>query len=68
MNASARDRWTPAKSLRQAADLLTAAKRHPTRHAYIVVSLLTGARTEELGALTWSHVDLEGEPPSVQLW
>jgi integrase len=32
------------------------------------VSLLTGARTEELGALTWSHVDLEGEPPSVQLW
>jgi integrase len=36
-------------------------------HAYIVVSLLTGARTEEMWALTWSHVDLDGEPPSVQL-
>jgi integrase len=28
--------------------------------AYAVVSLLTGARTEELRALTWTHVDLEG--------
>jgi integrase len=28
-------------------------------HAYIVVSLLTGARTEELRALTWSHTDLD---------
>src|SRR4030095_13067746 len=37
-------------------------------HAYIVVSLLTGARTEELRALTWSHTDLDGEPPSMQLW
>jgi integrase len=27
-------------------------------HAYVVVSLLTGARTEELRALTWSHLDL----------
>jgi integrase len=32
------------------------------------VSLLTGARTEELRALTWSHTDLDGDPPSVQLW
>ena len=31
--------------------------------AYIVVSLLTGTRTEELRALTWSHVDLDGELP-----
>jgi hypothetical protein len=37
-------------------------------HAYIVLSWLTGAQTEELRALTWSHVDLDGEPPSVQLW
>jgi integrase len=44
-------------------------------HAYVVKSLLTGARTEELRALTWSHVDLEGaasgqppKPPSIQLW
>jgi integrase len=29
-------------------------------HAYVVMSLLTGARTEELRALTWSHVNLEG--------
>ena len=44
-------------------------------HAYVVVSRLTGARTEELRALTWSHLDLEGDtkaipptPPSIQLW
>jgi integrase len=60
----------PSKSLTlaQAADLLAAARKHPTMYAYIVVSLLTGARTEELRALTWSHTDLDGEPPSVQLW
>jgi integrase len=32
-------------------------------HAYIVVSLLTGARTEELRALTWSHTDLDVASP-----
>lgn len=32
-----------------------------TMGAYVLVSLLTGARTEELRALTWSHVDLEGD-------
>lgn len=44
-------------------------------HAYVVVSLLTGARTEELRALTWDHVDLEGAPdatppvpPHVAVW
>src|SRR5215203_6609410 len=44
-------------------------------HAYIVVSLFTGARTEELRALTWNHLDLEGDtkaipprPASIQLW
>lgn len=43
--------------------------------AYIVVSLLTGARTEELRALTWEHVDLDGQdhadppvPPSIEVW
>jgi integrase len=34
-------------------------------HAYIVVSLLTGARTEELRALTWDHVDLDGDPDAL---
>lgn len=29
-------------------------------HAYIVLSLLIGARTEELRPLTWDHVDLDG--------
>jgi integrase len=43
--------------------------------AYITISLLTGARTEELRALTWDHVDLHGDPgaeppipPTIQLW
>ena len=58
----------PAKAL------LVAATETPM-HAYITVSLLTGARTEELRALTWAHVDLEGDaaatpprPPSMQVW
>ncbi|MBM0256490.1 tyrosine recombinase XerC [Micromonospora sp. 4G55] len=44
-------------------------------HAYVVLSLLTGARTEELRALRWDHVDLDGRPdlnpplpPSVNVW
>jgi integrase len=66
----------PSKSLslEQASRLLTAAEG-TAMHAYVVMSLLTGARTEELRALTWSHVDLEGaasgqppKPPSIQLW
>lgn len=32
------------------------------REAYIVVALLTGARTEEMRALTWDHVYLHGDP------
>jgi integrase len=31
-------------------------------HAYIVLSLTTGLRTEEVRALRWDHVDLEGSP------
>jgi hypothetical protein len=34
-------------------------------HPYVVVSLLTGARTEELHALRWEYVHLEGYPNSV---
>ena len=40
-------------------------------HTYIVLSLLTGARTEELRALEWQHVHLEwvGDvPPRVEVW
>jgi integrase len=31
-------------------------------HVYIVLSLLTGARTEELRALRWSDGNLAGKP------
>lgn len=39
-------------------------------HSYIVVSLLTGARTEELRALRWDHVHLHpnGSPPHLEVW
>ncbi|MFG2043134.1 tyrosine-type recombinase/integrase [Dactylosporangium sp. NPDC048998] len=66
----------PSKSLNhaEATALLDAARGAPLE-AYIVVSLLTGARTEELRALMWSHVDLDGLadvdppiPPSMQVW
>jgi integrase len=67
----------PSKSLTmaQARALLDAAEGSPLE-AYVVVSVLTGARTEELRALTWAHVDLDGSPdaestsrpPSVQVW
>ena len=66
----------PSKSLTldQARAVLNAAES--TRlHAYVVLSLLTGARTEELRALCWDHVYLDGRraldpplPPSVQVW
>jgi integrase len=68
----------PSKSLTlpQAEALLTAAQASPM-NAYVVLSLLIGARTEELRALTWSHVDLVGKPataaipampPSIMVW
>jgi integrase len=67
-------RLSKALTLAQAEAVLQAAR--PSRmHAYIVVSLLTGARTEELRALTWNHVDLDGDPhaepalpPHVEVW
>jgi integrase len=60
----------PSKSLtrEQAERLLRAAGNNPTMNAYVVVSLLTGARTEELRALTWSRVNLDGNPPTIDLW
>jgi hypothetical protein len=36
--------------------------------AYFVVSLLTGACSEELRALTWSHLDLEGDASGFPQW
>lgn len=66
----------PSRSLTmaQAEAILEAAKGH-RMYPYIVLSLLTGARTEELRALTWDHVDLRGNPkvnppvpPHVAVW
>ena len=44
-------------------------------HAYIVLSLLCGLRTEEARALRWAHVDLDGDPaarppvpPHIAVW
>jgi len=66
----------PSKSLTfpQAQALLDSAKTS-LFYAYIVLSLLIGARTEELRALTWTHVDLLGNadtdppiPPHIEVW
>lgn len=53
----------PSKSLTlaQAKAILTSTAGD-SMHAYIVVSLLTGARTEEVRALRWDHVSLYGAP------
>ena len=37
-------------------------------NAYIVLALLIGARTEELRALTCDRLDLDGDPPTIQVW
>jgi integrase len=61
----------PSKSLSldQASRLLAAADLDVgPMHAYVPVSLLTGARTEELRALEWDRVDLDGDPPTLDLW
>ncbi|MEV0445376.1 tyrosine-type recombinase/integrase [Streptomyces spectabilis] len=66
----------PSKSLSlaQAEGVLVAAEDSPL-YAYIVVSLLTGGRTEELRPLKWKHVDLKGAPeaepaipPHIAVW
>jgi integrase len=78
-------------TLEQAVAVITAAKTLPAMelrpglkdvrrpatlmHAYIVLSLLVGVRTEEARALCWEHVDLDGDPdaesvipPHVAVW
>lgn len=54
-------RRSKSLTLVQAEKLLSAADDSPLR-AYVVLSLLTGARTEELRALHWGEVDLTGSP------
>ena len=59
----------PSKSLTlDQANAILAAAEGTSMHAYVVLSLLTGARTEELRALTWTHLNLEGDPPTIELW
>ena len=67
-------RPSKALTLAQAEAVLNAAQGS-RMHAYVVLSLLTGARTEELRALRWDHVDLIGRldasppvPPFVAVW
>src|ERR1700689_3477359 len=78
-------------TLDQAVALITAARTLPVMelrpglkdvrrpaelmHAYIVLSLLAGIRTEEARALRWAHVALDGDPaatppvpPHVAVW
>jgi integrase len=59
----------PSKSLTmgQAQAVLTLTRKDQL-HPYIVMSLLTGARTEEMRALRWEHVHVEAEPPHVEVW
>jgi integrase len=66
----------PSKSLTldQANALLAAAEGSPLG-AYVVLCLLTGVRTEEVRALTWERVDLDGNraadppvPSHVAVW
>jgi integrase len=56
----------PSKSLTlaDAQELLKAAEGERLC-PYIVVSLLSGIRTEEIRALRWEHVHLDGEPETV---
>ncbi|WP_158842654.1 site-specific integrase [Saccharothrix deserti] len=67
-------RPSKALTLEQVEAVLNVAESSPL-YAYVVLSLLIGARTEELRALTWDHVDLVGEPdgdpvvlPSISVW
>jgi integrase len=56
----------PSKSLTldQANTLMAAADGSPLG-AYVILCLLTGIRAEEARALTWEHVDLDGDPTTV---
>lgn len=65
-----RGRPSKALTLVQALAVLAAAAS-ARLHAYIVVSLLTGIRTEEARALTWDRVHLAkvGDmPPHIEVW
>lgn len=63
-----------AMTLEQARAVLSACDRPPLG-AYVTLALLVGVRNEELRAVTWDHVDLDGNPdavppvpPSIRVW
>ncbi|MGW8358451.1 tyrosine-type recombinase/integrase [Streptomyces wedmorensis] len=66
----------PSKALTFAqAEAVLKGAEGTSMYTYIVVALLTGARTEELRALTWDHVFLKGipdadppQPPHIAVW
>jgi integrase len=66
----------PSRSLTlQQVTALPAAAAGRWMHAYVALCVGTGIRTEEIRALDWSSVDLDGDPhadpavpPSVQVW
>lgn len=62
----------PSKSLTPSqVGALLQAERSSWIHAYVVVSLLLGMRTEETRALTWERTHLDeaaGIPPHVEVW
>lgn len=64
-------RPSKALTLDQATDLLKAAQ-DSSLYAYVVLSLLTGVRTEEARALRWDHVVLvslvKEMPPHFMVW
>ncbi len=72
--AGGEGRRSKSLSATQARAVLTATAPH-RMHNYLVVSLLTGARTEELRALRWEHVHLDPTrqgveviPSHVEVW
>jgi integrase len=63
-------RPSKALTLDQARAVLAAARRSRL-HAYVVLSLLVGVRTEEARPMAWKHVHLcpaGGVPPHVEVW
>ncbi|MEV7451965.1 tyrosine-type recombinase/integrase [Streptomyces nigra] len=62
----------PSKALNlEQAKAVLAAARGSRLYAYLVLSLLSGVRTEEARPLTWDHVFLDtqdGIPPHVAVW
>ena len=60
-------RRSRALTKEQAFGILRLTKAH-RMYPYIVVSLLTGVRTEEMRALRWEQIDLHSDLPSVSVW